>query len=481
MTAASSIPGACLNTAAFVRGEALAARCVAELPAASALPLPVLEDQDGLPASVAMRRNELSTPIDALSVFAIFEILLIGATWNLWWGGSDFPVCPVIIPAVPVAIDRMILIAFLLNAFLIAVEPWICRPDSDHQLAVRARSFAALLWASCRFRQLFTLLFGTLLAVENQHRLQPWHWLFLLMLMIQQTRDRQRCTQLMQHVIATIYVCSALSRIATDLTGDMTTLIIRQLLDFAGMTEPPGPTGEAWFRWCLIIGEGVTGLLLLLPRFRRFGLCAAMGMHIALLMALGPPGLNHHPGVLLWNLCMLVAVPILFARRRTSEVHRLTRSDSQRSRGVRFAFAVIWLFPLSGLLGIADNWPSWQLYSSRPERIVMMIREDQRELIPNQLQPFIGRAEVFSEWVPVMLDRWSLQGTGSPVYPEDRFQLWVIGHLLQDAADEIQVRIVISEPEFLWWRRRERTLKSREELTRELTRFLLLPQATQKH
>jgi hypothetical protein len=431
-----------------------------------------------------MRKNDLSTPNDALSVFGIFEILLIGATWNLWWGGSDFPICPVIIPTVPVPVDRMILIAFLLNAFLIALEPWISsalglrssiRGRHTAPLpTVRESSFASMLSASCRFRQLLTLLLGALLVVMNQHRLQPWHWLFLLMLTIQQMQNLQHCCQLMQHVIATIYVCSALSRIATDLTGDMTTLIIRQLLAFVGMTEPQGPSVAACLRWSLIIGEGVTGLLLLLSRFRRFGLCAAMGMHIALLLALGPLGLNHHPGVLLWNLCMLVAVPALFARRRMSTSdHLIEKVACDRTPGVCMAIAGIWLFPLSGLLGVADNWPSWQLYSSRPERVVMMIREDQRELIPSELQPFIGRAEFFSEWAPVMLDRWSLQATGSPMYPEDRFQLWVISHVLRDAADEIQVRIVISEPEFLWWRRRERTLTSREELTAELSRFLL--------
>lgn len=428
------------------------------------------------------RLDDCTTPLCALSVLAIFEILLIGATWNLWWGGSGFPICPLIIPAVPVAFDRLVLTVFLLNACLIALETCFCRRSTPFPPEVRHNSFAFLLAASCRFRHWLTLGLGSLLVLLNQHRLQPWHWLFLVMLLIRQVPNRRHCWQLMQQVIATIYVCSALSRIAVDLTGDMTTLIIRQLLAFAGITEPQGQTAEAWLRWSLIIGEGLTGLLLLLPRFRRFGLCAAMGMHTALLLALGPLGLNHHPGVLLWNLCMLVAVPVLFTRRQASEDPLLINSASQCSPGVCMAIVGIWLFPLSGLLNIADNWPSWQLYSSRPERIVMMIREDQRELLPRELQPYIGSAEVFSEWIPVMLDRWSLQATGSPMYPEDRFQLWVISHvLLLDAANAFEVRIEISEPELFWWRRRERTLTSREELTGELSRFLLLPEVPLKH
>ena len=52
----------------------------------------------------------------------------------------------------------------------------------------------------------------------------------------------------------------------------------------------------------------------------------------------------------------------------------------------------MWLFPLSGLFGIADNWPAWQLYSTRPETWTLRIKEADVRYLDNHMAKLFDRA-----------------------------------------------------------------------------------------
>lgn len=239
-------------------------------------------------------------------------------------------------------------------------------------------------------------------------------------------------------------------------------IIVRQLLELAGLAGwERTPEQIALFCHALSFGEFMTGVLLLFPRTQWLGKSGAILLHSSLLLALGPFGLNHHAGVLLWNLCFLCLVPILFP-----QTSLLEKDASQRSRLQTLVIAATWSFPLSGLIGIADNWPSWQLYSSRPETWILSVHEADRELLPTLVRPHVSDPAPLSEWCPVRLDRWSLQQTKSPMYPEDRFQGAVIKSLLEKSPKTIRFRVDISEPEFpFWWSRRQRQIDNRVELS----------------
>ena len=92
----------------------------------------------------------------------------------------------------------------------------------------------------------------------------------------------------------------------------------------------------------------------------------------------------------------------------------------------RAAILFVWLFPLSGLFGIADNWPAWQLYSTRPETWTLRIKETDVHFLENHIQQHVSGPAPLDDWVVVRLDRWSLAETDSPLYPQGRFQKEVI-------------------------------------------------------
>ena len=186
-----------------------------------------------------------------------------------------------------------------------------------------------------------------------------------------------------------------------------------------------------------------------------------MLLHGTLLLALGPLGLGHHTAVLIWNVCFLCVIPVVFS----GPVKDWPSTQTGQRWSYRAATLFVWLFPLSGLFGIADNWPAWQLYSTRPETWALRIKETDVHYLDNQIQPHVSKPAPLDDWVVVRLDRWSLAETESPLYPQDRFQSEVIRRVVATLPDDAEFRVDISEPErWFWWKRIQRTVVTRSAL-----------------
>jgi hypothetical protein len=389
-----------------------------------------------------LTNNSESRAVLAIKCLAVFEVILIIATLPLWWGKTAFPQVPLAVE-LPAVIDQLATVCLMMACTVIVSLP------------VRDRS---QLLASARVT---ALVCSVILVTSNQHRLQSWHWLMMLNLTWLILLAQKDLLAAMRHTVAAVYICSALSRISLTPEQGISGIIVRQLLELAGQSGwERAPAQIAKLCQLMTLAEFLTGLLLIFPRTQRWGCLGAILLHCSLLLALGPLGLNHHAGVLLWNLCFLCLVPILFP------LNRMVQADGHPySRRQRIVVAIIWLFPVSGLFGVADNWPSWQLYSSRPETWILSVHEADRNLLPDTVQSFIAEPAPLSEWCAIKLDRWSLEQTSSPMYPEDRFQRAVIESLLAQVPESVRFRIDISEPEFpCWWKRRERQIVTRDEL-----------------
>ena len=308
-----------------------------------------------------------------------------------------------------------------------------------------------------------------MLAVLNQHRLQPWHWLFLLISLQALLLRGEARTLLFRFTIASMYILAAVSRWGADIDSGMSRQVLTVLTKAVG-AETLLRSSSFVFGCCvaMTVVEFLTGVLLLTPRLRRFGLGGAIGMHATLIFALSPLGLNHHLGVLAWNAFLLIAVPVLFATRAGTgnEIE-----DGLASGRARILTTFVVLFPLSGLCGIADNWLSWQVYSPRPEVVRIHVREDVVAVLPSDLQPFVGQPAPLDVWCPVRIDQWSLKAAAVPMYPEDRFQLAVAGQLM-DIVDDDAIKVHLNEPQRQPWRKHRVEIVDRAVLNDRLSRFV---------
>ncbi|MCA9010831.1 MAG: hypothetical protein KDB01_13865 [Planctomycetaceae bacterium] len=378
----------------------------------------------------------------ALRILAGFEIALILATWPLWWRNHSFPVIPLLQGfSLPVIADR-IAVCILLVACLVVAS------SSE-------RSY----WSTTAQR--ISLVAALILCVGNQQCLQAWHWLFILGLGTAFFRAEDRL-RLLRSILASVYVCSALSRMAPHPYQGISAAIVDQLIRMTRVGSPLAHKEAAEFVChALNLAELAVGLLLIRPASRRYGILAAMGLHLTLLFALGPFGLRHHTGVLIWNICFLCLIPVAFFGPVSASVSGRTGQPWF----YRVATLFVWVFPLSGLIGIADNWPAWQLYSTRPELWTLQVHETDIKSLGPGILPYVSEPAPLDDWATVRLDRWSLDETGSPMYPEDRFQCAVISNIVERLPADTEFRIEISAPErWLWWRRVHRSVRTRAEL-----------------
>ncbi len=218
--------------------------------------------------------------------------------------------------------------------------------------------------------------------------------------------------------------------------------------------------------WCcagMSLLEIIVGLGLLLRRTQNVAAVLATVMHVLLLATLGPFGLKHAPPVLLWNFYFACSVPLLFIYRKRNP-DALSSTQQDRSAGRMIAISVILLFPASGLFGFADNWPAWQLYSPRTDVAMVFVHQESIVDLPEPLQPFVLPPRPLDDWCPVRIDRWSLEATLAPIYPEDRFQL-AVARLVMESTDVGQTRIVLqSSRTFPWWKRVETKITSLNDL-----------------
>jgi hypothetical protein len=172
----------------------------------------------------------------------------------------------------------------------------------------------------------------------------------------------------------------------------------------------------------------------------------SLAVHALLLFILGPWGLNHRPGVLIWNAYFMVQNLILFCRgehlaaaarklmlaSRAQQLDEATNSSSA-AHGVQVstwaAIAVVVAAIVLALLASStwfDLWPSWGLYAPSAERVHLLVHRNDRERLPARLQPYLESADSAAEpWLRFRLDRWALDSTAAPVYPQNRVQLGI--------------------------------------------------------
>lgn len=415
-----------------------------------------------------------SRSLQFLILLLIAEMALIAATWPLWFSDAAFPAVALVpgLDSMPSVVSPLLSTGLLLSC-LYAIgsaarqlfKSQLNAHDTPHRIGPHEPSAGSCLIV-CRAPLIVAIVLAGVLALTNQHRLQPWHWLLLLLLVQFVTLTGVQRTRVQRLTIASIYVFAALSRIGPAIDSGMSPQVLKTLLDLLDLTGMSNiaSSPRAIFVGCSAMScvEGLVGLGLLWSRSRRVAILAAVVIHLLLLLALSPIGLNHNAGVLIWNVFLLLALPLLFW-------HTVTPGDAAgaNAAGRKLLMAecgLVVLFPLASLFGFADNWPGWQLYSPRPDVVRLYVSNTVAESLPTDCQPFIGTPLPLQDLRPVRLDWWSLNATGAPLYPEDRFQLAVINKLLPPDVSQ-GIRIVVDTAEFPdFWHRKQIDITSRKQL-----------------
>ena len=392
---------------------------------------------------------------------AVGVLALVAVTWKLWTPQAVFPQVPLIRAACdwPGWLDwgcLAVLVASAVTMLFVARRGWLGR-GSYVGLAVSLSGFFVL----------------------DQHRLQPWAWQFFLLAVLLSLADDDTARRGWRWLVIGIYFWSAVSKLDFTFCHEQGPALLAGLRRAMGLRGLPNPWTEALDvvgSVGIALSELGVAVLLMWPRARWLGLWAATIMHVALLAALGPLGLNHSLGVLLWNVFFLVQNWLLFratAAERpfagetfTTQMRQWWRdlatwpaSRTNRLALVTVLAAMTW--PMLEPLGYCDHWLAWAVYSARAEEVVIHGPLVERARLP------YWRSEVPAR-EPGMA-QWSLEGLGVPIYPQERFQVGVASALLRTVrVDAATVNVVTTTSRVKQGRRLREILP--KELGKEIDR-----------
>jgi hypothetical protein len=221
------------------------------------------------------------------------------------------------------------------------------------------------------------------------------------------------------------------------------------------------------------MSELVVALLLCFRRTVRSGAIAAVFVHLATVVILGPWGLDHTWGVLIWNVWLAVQTPLLFW-----PVHAPTTSDrapaATASCGNRMATAIVLaaiVLPFSTRWGWWDTWPSWGLYAPGAERATLWVHKLVIARLPPALEQHVRGND---NWRQLLIDRWVLSELEAPLYPQNRVRL----ALAQAVAKRHQlgdlVRVELQSSADRWTGERDsRLLANEREIAGQLETYWL--------
>ena len=233
----------------------------------------------------------------------------------------------------------------------------------------------------------------------------------------------------MRLVVVSVYFYSALSKFDYQFLHTLGQQFLSTLIGFVGATTDDWP---ALIRVCVTaafpVGELLIALGLCWTPTRRAAVVAAVLLHVILLLILGPLGLRHKPGVLIWNLYFIVQAIVLFTIPSTEPRAAPVKSRPRLLPRESVILCIVWaivLLPIAEFWGRFDHWPAWGLYSPRNSRVSLYVHRVATDQLPDVLHTYLADAPPDQLWQKLQIDRWSLSELSVPIYPQDRFHVGV--------------------------------------------------------
>jgi hypothetical protein len=336
---------------------------------------------------------------------------------RLWLSGRFYPQTPVVpfLRPIPYPIDHVVFIVLLLLLVTVAVVRKPAKPIA---------AFAVL---------------AIVLALLDQSRWQPWFYQYLFMLIAVglSAPSPDSALNTCRLIVACTYFWSGLQKVNPNFADDV----------FPWMAEPLTRFLPASFVKSFVPGLGLAmpfvetaiGIGLLTRKFRTAAVLLAIGMHVFIMIGIGPFGHNSNTVVWPWNVAMVAFLLILFWGSPN-----VSCRDLVWSRGAAFQRVVLVLFgilPLLSFFNLWDHYLSSALYSGNRNNGVLYLSDSVFAELPDAIQdetteerPDVNRLEIAD---------WSYRELNVPAYPEVRIYKKVARSLCGYAESPSEVKLTI--------------------------------------
>lgn len=354
----------------------------------------------------------------------MFAVALIAATWKLWFpmfDATDFPAVP--------------LVGQL--------------PMREHALTAASVivlvGLGVAITAGRRFAWWFVAIGLGLSFLLDQHRLQPWAYQLAILAILFATTTGQTMRRWLIPFAASVYIYSAAGKFDYQFAHTVGQDFLLALLGpVGGVPESWDDSNRAAMAMFFPAVELAAGIACLFRASRVVAGIVLIGMHVTLVVILGPWSLDHSSGVLVWNVSLAFQAYWWMVRGWSDRKWEV--SPSRNSIGSSLAIVVVvfaMAAPMGERRGRWDHWLSWSLYSPHTSRVEVQLHVSARDRLTSLQQSFMESDDDGDGWQTLSIDRWSLIGRGVPIYPQSRYQLALVRQLIQQHGLTDDVRIAI--------------------------------------
>jgi uncharacterized membrane protein YphA (DoxX/SURF4 family) len=362
---------------------------------------------------------------------------------SLWVSSRSFPTMPVWaqLPALPFPLDYVLFAALIVLLGVTALSP---RP---------------------RWPLAATVLLAVVLGVLDQCRWQPWFYQDLFMLgalavyywrrdveaapnaeldrrsVAPDASDTSRAAlNSCRLVVISVYFWSGLHKINRSFVRETFPWFLRGISFFPSAALPY----VSWLGYAVPLMEIGTGVGLLITRWRRPAIVAAILTHTFILVALGPLGRNDNQVVWVWNLAMIPLVVLLF-RARPGPFAReiLSPAHGWYHAVVLVLFAI--LPPLS-FVYLWDSYLSFALYSANIKTARVYVSDGIRNDLSPAVAAYVRKADEGRNELDFMA--WSGRELKVPLYPQARIYQGVARYACRYAKTPTDVELVVEQRAF---------------------------------
>ncbi len=410
-------------------------------------------------------------------LWAAALLLLVAVSDRLWIPVTDFPRVP-LVPwgaALPDGSSWLAAVGIVLPAVVIVASR---NPRKGMWWVIAFSLFAAFLL--------------------DQHRLQPWAYQSAIYALLFAALPWHQGRRWLIVTAASVYLYSAAGKLDYQFAHTMGQEFLGAIAaPLGGLPENMSQNVRAVIALLLPAVELLIGVGWLFPITRRIAGWGAIAMHLGLIGILGPWGLDHSPGVLVWNAALIAQAWLLaVGGLRGDGAERVgvetvgaetvgARGDDPARRAGRTLGAVVArlaviaavLLPLGERWGFWDHWLSWALYSPHNSRVEIEIHSSVIEQLPSSARNSVEPDQDGDHWHNLALDEWSLRTLRVPVYPQARYQLALAAAVAEQAGIEREIRAAVQGISDRRTGRRETTRwLGRSELQQGLRPYWLVPE-----
>jgi hypothetical protein len=295
---------------------------------------------------------------------------------------------------------------------------------------------------------LLLILFSFFLCIDDQNRLQPWFYNYILILFVllfykQRVDESNNYTSIfitIQILVSLIYIYSGLQKFNSHFTTDTLKWLVVPFQD---------NFSERQINLFLKLGHSIPylecfiGIGLLIKPLRYLAIPIVIAMHLFILVFLGPLGNNYNPVVWPWNIVMIILNLLLFAN--VGQERFFDISILFKDVYFYIVITLMLIFPIFSFNNKYDSYLSSSLYSGNTHDCVLILSDNAYNKLPYYIKNFVSKNADYNQ---LNIKKWAITELNVPCVPEYRIfesvQNYII-HITQSNTQEVKINFTERE------------------------------------